>query len=261
MSGRWNVLVAVLAVSLTTALVPGAAGSHADGEYDQPIVFEPDTTDVDVVVVPPNHGTVLYRPFPQSIDRFDSDEVHPYENTYTQATLDAVEGWRDGIDAFGPGWLSKSVDIDTYVVGQDDIPTDVLLEPEIVVTAAEEINGVYAGAAVVALPANADGPCVISNTKTGPGESWSYTEFYTIAAHELGHCLGLNHAGAVDGANEFHPGHDLLGHPGLGDGACVSKLNVAGLRVAFAPLVLDKPSEDVATLDVDEYEQIDCHAS
>lgn len=253
------------AVLLAAVLLaaPSAVATHDDGYYDQERTNQWDTADVDVLVEPPRRGQVTC-PLPEDNDvadwatctatSVDPGEADPTNNTYLRAVQDAIDVWDAAIEAFGPTWLKEELAIDVYVLGFDVPPPEAVQDPEIVVThevgffatnQEQEPLGDYCWAA--------------SNSAGGV---WSYGQVYNVTAHEYGHCLGVHHTGAPEGGaggSITHPQWDVMSYgeqPHVRD--CVSNLNVEGLTNVFGP-VLDKPSNDTATVAVEDYTQVDCN--
>lgn len=259
---RTSLLVVAIAL-LVPVTAPASAHHEEDGLYRIPAWFTWHTATLNVLVVPPNHGYVFERPIVDPVERVrnlvgDPSELNPYTNTYTQATLAAIEAWRGAVDQLGAAWLRDALELRVYVVGAEEIPPEALAEPHIVVTALEEANGIWGGAATTTRGSEGDrGPCVVSVTKVFLDGSWSYREFFNLMLHEVGHCLGLLHTSEDPEPETFHPEEDPMSYGPLWKPRCPSNLNVRGLEFVFGGLV-GFPSGGVATVPVDEYAQAAC---
>ncbi len=201
-------------------------GDTGSGDYELPVWFNWDQRDLDVIVIPPNHGQLFNGN--GVLNGFDPNELTPYENSYMAAILDSIQAWKDGIAKHNPN-LWSTLSIDVYVLGQDSIPTSVLLDPEVVVTALEETNA-YLGVAALGFFVP---DCLVSNTKMFI-VSFSYGDMYNINAQEFGHCLGLDHV--KDNKPWYDPMAGLYEQSiGLANTRiyCISNLDVMALDAVF----------------------------
>lgn len=256
-----------LLFSSVGSAVPEAAAST----YAQPVWFAWDRLELDILIVPPGHGQLVNSNGP--LNGGDPEELTP-ENTYLAATRAAVEAWRAAVQAFAPDWPKQSLELRDYAVGLDDVPPEALAEPEIVVTAVED-QAALLGQASHPQPCNAEMwpchpgicglfyppcpvpcgslpacglnacdlgtpacglrvPCTIRNSMAFV-TSFTHSDMFNVAAHDLGHCLGLDHSWA-GGRHDVlvSPYPDNIGAPAYGHLHCVSNLNVAGLANAFS---------------------------
>lgn len=241
-------------VALMLALIPARAGAdHDDGRYKQPARSRWTITELDVVVVPPNHGQLVNDD--GALNDGDPNELTP-TNSYLRAIEEAIEEWRRGIELFGSRSLKTSLEFKVYVLGRDDIPSDVLLAPDILITSGEAMVG------VVGVAVSAADPCIINIGTSSFLGSFTYADMFNIHAHEFGHCLGLNHIGLQEDAGDVnHPEHEMMNDTyadtiGLKGRHlhCVSNLNILGLEYVFSNLsggekveVLSLPTSEYAT--------------
>jgi len=227
--------------------LPAASASHSDGSYDLPVWFTWGQTTLDVLIVPPAHGQIVNGN--GALNGLDPFELTPL-NSYLDATIDSVNDWRRAIDQFGPAWLRTSLVINVYVVGLDIVPTQALLDPEIVIIS-DEWKGPILGVAW------ATNPCMVFNSKFFL-TSFTYEDMYNINGQEYGHCLGLEHVtgshpvlDVMNGAYPHNPG--AAGNPKH----CMSNLDVKGLERVFGGN-FGYPSGGTATMPVSQYATIAC---
>lgn len=218
-----------------------------DGNYHEYTLYEVDTGNVDVLIVPP---------------------ATPQSGQDAETARMAIQAWDDGINALGAPWFADGVTIRTYVLGTDDPPQEALLDPEIIVVAAE-YNPVLLfgigeqapasicrarGGALATFPTHqhdglkvmaaecADGgiTCVALNTNFLLADIFQGRDgqrlFYDLVAHEFGHCLGTGHVGdAGDFDARTVPLSDIMSYNDVPSHVhCVSTLNVRSLEGIFA---------------------------
>ncbi len=87
-----------------------------DGNYHEYTLYEVDTAQVDVLIVPP---------------------ASPFATRDSETMRKAVEAWDAGIDALGASWFADGLTINAYVLGTDIPPQAALLDPEIIIVGAE----------------------------------------------------------------------------------------------------------------------------
>lgn len=226
-----------LSLLLVATLLPATsnAGHETTGYYEIPALVMWRDAQLTVLVVPPNHGQV-FNESGGALNNGDPNELTPF-NTYLTAMEDAIAAWDAGVDALGAGWLREAYRADVYVLGRDDVPPEVLTNPDILVFT-DESEGTVLGVAV-----RAD-PCIVRMSKLEL-TSFSYADMYNVTAQEFGHCLGLQHVGSQGGVDPFsdqkHPEHDVMNgfytHFVGARGThlhCISNLDVIGLEAAFA---------------------------
>lgn len=252
---RTPVIALVVASILSVpAFLPGAPATHGDGFYDGPVWFDWDHTDIDVVIIPPEHGQWFND---EGIHGGPSvDEANPCASSYLRAILDAIQGWQDAIDEFGASWLKSSLDISVHVVGCD-APQTPTLDPEIIIYT-DLTKGPVLGFALI----NGFHEACISQTSKFGVVPLSFTEadLFNTMSHEFGHCLGANHTGDLDGGSvgdPGHPDHDVMeGRYEHDIGAagnhrhCVSNLNVKVIEAAFNGV----PGPSLVTIAVGDYD-------
>lgn len=233
-------LVLLLAASYLWPMA--ARGSHADGTYELPVWFRWEKADLDVIVIPPNHGQVANGN--GALNGGDPDELTPF-NSYLRAIEDSIADWDEAVTRFAPAWLAAGLTTSVYVAGRDPIPPSALQSPEIVIVS-DEWKANILGVAV------STRPCIVDNSKFFL-QSFTYEDMFNINAQEYGHCLGLEHV--VDN----HPEHDSMAgqyvhSPGArgADLHCVSNLDVRGLESVFGSL-FGHPGPDVVSMPVSAY--------
>ena len=240
-------LVLMAAPTASAAVCTTASGCEFwDNDYHQYILYEVDTSSIDVLVLPP---------------------ATPFAALGDMDVLRAsVEAWDSGIDALGPAWLANGVDIRTYVVGVDSTPASALQDPEIIVATAEYNPFVLFGiglqvpfgvctqqggvASTVFQHAHAGGAssvqafqcqsggiqCLVLNTNFLLGGE---RRLYDLNAHEVGHCLGIGHVGdALDFDAKNVPLTDIMSYNDVPSQVhCVSTLNIKAFEAVYAPLL------------------------
>ena len=225
------------AVLLLLAVPGTASADHEDGLYEMPARSIWDTGDLEVLIVPPNHGQV-YNSDEGALGGGDPNELTPY-NSYLRAIEASIEEWNRGVEMLGSEQLKNTYNPHVYVLGRD-LPAQGLYDPDIIVTT-DENKGPVLGFAL-----SGPGPCIVNNSRMYV-QSFSYADMYNVNAQEYGHCLGLGHVGSQGGADptsdQKHPEHDVMnGFYADSVGAkdthlhCVSNLNVAGLEYVFGGL-------------------------
>lgn len=237
-----------------------------DEQYHQYVVYDLDTTVIDVVIVPP---------FGMSTpDQIATSRL-------------AVQAWSDGIEALGQPWFVDAFQMNVYAVGVDVPSVDAVSDPEIIVisTSAQGILGIglepkQIGCQIIGEEPQADygghaheGGYVAASDCTGTG----FTCFainvggadprglYDLIAHEVGHCLGAGHVGdALDFRARYAPVEDIMSYQDNPEQVhCVSNMDVRNLEGVYAHL-LDRPDEErlprgsFMAFDPAEYMQVEC---
>jgi hypothetical protein len=236
--------ILVTSPSGSAAICTSASGCEFwDNDYHELILYEVDTGQIDVLIVPPASGTALWD---------------------LPAIEQGIAAWDAGIDALGPAWLANGVNIDSYVVGVDVPPQAALLDPEILVYSAAFNPFVLFGiglqapfsvcreqssAASVAHQhldsdwlfqpmACEDGgiQCHVINTNFLTGTT---RQMYDLNAHEVGHCLGIGHVGdALDFDAKTVPLQDIMSYQNNPNQVhCVSSLNILALQAVYEPVL------------------------
>lgn len=238
---------------LLALVVVSAASASAETVYKQPTFGSPwDTTNLDVLIVPPEHGQLVNGE--GLLAGGDVREVTPLQNSYLRAIERSIANWRKAIKAYAPTSLSSRLRIRHYVIGRDQVPPEALRDPEAVIVTAPhqfEILGVTFHAATLGTK------CLISNARFFTA-SFSYSDMLNVSTHEFGHCLGgdhvLNDKPARDVMVAFYV-HEVgaRGNPVH----CPSNLNVRTITRAFGA-VFDKPATGVLSVSKSDYRQIAC---
>lgn len=246
----------ISAIAVISVLVTGpvaASSSSAAPPYQQPVWFQWERAELDILVVPPNHGQIYNEEGP--LGGNDPAELTP-TNSYLKAMDASIEAYRDALVAFGPRWLAQGVELRSYVLGRDEVPQEALAEPEIVVVT-DETKGPILGIAINLRP------CIVNNSKLMT-TSVTYADMYNIMGQELGHCLGLDHVAggppgdpvlALDLLNGTYP-HQ----PGQKENPlhCPSNMNVRGLKVVFGPALGKHISLATVEMKPAAYRTMDC---
>lgn len=264
-------LVALVA-SLALALPPAAANFN-DDRYHEVVLFNWDTVELDVLVVPP----ATTSPIPRGI-----------------AIERSLDAWESGIRQLGAPWLAEALQFHRYTLGRDTPPAEALQDPEVIIVSAEVNPAVLFGigaasdyfaceAVDLILDALTAGPglrapvgqaapplppgwhghegspwavmnlhcsetlenvCLVVNTNFA-FQSQSQHHMYDLNAHEFGHCLGIGHVGdAGDFKAKRFPREDIMSYQYTPSQVhCVSSLNLRALEGAFAP-VLGRPQSE-----------------
>lgn len=225
----------MFAIALLTALVPAGSASHADGDYEIPLLFEWHTSDLDILIVPPEHGQL--RNNEDILDTLDPNEAHPCTMAWTRAIRDGIQNWKVAIEIFGAPWVQEELAITVHVVACDD-PQTFPEQPEILVAT----GGTLGPALGLAVPGD---PCIALGSRLDykSGRNPNYADMFNVMSHEVGHCFGLGHTGFPDAGTVgggAHPAHDTMeggyehwfGTAGT-HRHCVSNLDVRGLEAVF----------------------------
>lgn len=232
-----KVICALVVACLALGTSGAALADHDDGVYELPTRDFWTKTKLSVLIVPPERGQ-LYNSY-GPLSGGDPDEVTPFENSYLRAMEASINEWRKGVRKFGSRYLRTKLKFPTYVLGRDDVPPQVLQNPDILVVT-DENKGPVLGFALYSTP------CVVNNSRMFT-QSFTYADMFNVMGQEFGHCLGLGHVGSQGGADptssQKHPVHDVMnGFYAESVGAegnhlhCVSTLDVAGLEWTFKTL-------------------------
>lgn len=247
-------MIATLALAALMTAAPASA-NHASGFYEQPVWFQWGQADLDVLIIPPNHGQL--RNGNGALNGGDPNELNPLANSYLRAIEDSIADWDRGIAEYGSATLTAGLTTNVYVVGRDTIPQDALENPEIVVFT-DETKGSVLGVAV------STRPCLVDNSKLFTS-SFTYEDMFNINSQEYGHCMGLSHVngdargtkakGYTDG-DEHDPMNGLYPEtPGTAGTHrhCVSNLNIAGVEEVFRRTLTSVPGANMAKVAIADY--------
>jgi hypothetical protein len=239
---------AALAVLLAAPTANAAVCTKSSGcefwdeNYHELILYEVDTAQVDVLIVPPVAATTLWD---------------------LPAIEQSIAAWESGIDALGPAWLANGLNIDSYVLGVDTPPQAALLDPEIVIWSASYNPVLLFGIGeqvpfsvcrsqsaasfahqhegsdwLVQATSCEDGgiQCHVINTNFLTGTT---RQMYDLNAHEFGHCLGIGHVGdALDFDAKRVPLTDIMSYNDVPSQVhCVSSLNILALQEVYEPVL------------------------
>jgi hypothetical protein len=257
------IAAALLVMSAGWAPASGATKKKPPPDtYRQPLFFEWDHNDLDVLIVPPGHGQLVNGP---SNDRLlndgDPNEVNPLATSYLKATLKSITDWQRAIQAFGSASL-KRLKLNVYVLGRDVPSSSALNDPDVLIVF-DETKGTTAGITYSPDAVTLDGqpvnsPCTIANSMWLVS-SFSYSDMYNVAGHEFGHCLGVNHT-TSSGSDTvikrdimFYKQAEPIGNPKTSLN-CMSNLNVNGIGLAFD----GKPAPTEAAVLSTKYKKISC---
>ena len=250
MGSKWGPATLVLACALVAGCLAQPASAAVVPMYEQPISFEWDRKDLDVLIVPPHHGQLLNgRSGTRLLGGRGAAELNPLANSYIAALTQAIADWQKAIRTFGSRSL-RQLKLNVYVLGRDVPPLSALQRPEILFTW-DETKLTILGVST----RTGDTPCVVSNSMLALN-SFSAPDMYNIAGHEFGHCLGIDHATGSRGIQRdilFATYNQPIGHEG-NELRCMSNLNVRTLELVYDGR--DSPAS--ASIPASEYTKIRC---
>lgn len=235
-----------------------------DSNYHEYILYEVDTPQVDVLIVPP---------------------ASPFA-TRDVATIGlAVDQWSTGIQQLADPWFASGFAIHPYTLGVDTPTPEALADPEIIVLTAE-YNPVLLFGIGEQTPV---GVCVAdeSTWHQHEGSPWASAmaqcgtggmvclaintnfllggegQMHDLVAHEFGHCLGIGHVGdALDFNAKTVPLNDIMSYQyNPAHVHCVSTLNVKSLQGVYANLLGQPgflPADSFYTMAPSAYSQATC---
>lgn len=232
--------VAAIAACLCAGSVAPAGADHDDGTYELVARGNWDHGNLSVLVVPPAHGQ-LFNFETGVLNGEDPAELTPF-NSYLVAIEAAIADWDEAINFFGADWLEAYYEPTVYVLGRDDVPPEVLAEPDILVVT-DENEGPSLGTSIWGKTGWVHTPCIVRMSSSWY-TSFTYADMYNVTAQEYGHCLGLGHVGSQGGVDptseQKHPEHDVMNgfYPHMiGEAGthlhCVSNLDVLALEHVF----------------------------
>lgn len=248
----------VVLLLLASVLIRAEAAS-AVNSYVQPLSFTWSEAQMDIIIVPPEHGQIYNNHGPLGGSSGGPTELHPYQNTYLRAIEQAIADWDRAVAEFGPSWLRSGLVTNSYVLGRDTIPDSALTDPEIIiVTDQRQANSLAFANAF----STEDGrTCVIDSAKFYI-RSFTETDMYNIAGHEVGHCLGLEHSiGEPDDPiirRDIMYARQADEPEAIGTARhCMSNINVMGIEQAFGNL-FGQPGGNGVSVEPFEYRRIEC---
>lgn len=232
-------------------------------EYHEYILNDVDTAHIDAIIIP---------------------SASPWALRDISTIQMSLQAWENGIQdtSVSPSWLANNFEMDIYTLGYDDIPSDALSDPEIVVIAGEfnpfllfgigytvpigfcsgfnpldpsiwhQHNGSQWATSTASCKSGGN-QCVALNTNflhsDGPIigiNAYQHGErrMYDLVAHEVGHCLGIGHVGdALDFSTWIYPTTDIMSYQyDPSQVFCVSTLNIKSLQGVYADAISTSPS-------------------
>jgi hypothetical protein len=249
-----SIRAALLAFTVcATVMAPG----HTAGNYRQPVWFQWIKADLDVLVVPAEHGQIFNGN--GLLNGANPAEVDPLNNSYTRAMMDSIADWKRAINAYAPAWLKNGLHIRVKLLGRDSVTPDDLRNWEILVASDPDKTFILGMATTISAA-----KCVVDNSKFFI-TSMTYEDMFDINAQEYGHCLGLSH---VNEASPPNPVNDDINHdpmngaypntPGAAGNPihCVSNLNVAGLEEVYSSVLGQGPGAANGVIAQSDYTRI-----
>ncbi|MEK6985454.1 MAG: hypothetical protein AABX89_03605 [Candidatus Thermoplasmatota archaeon] len=219
--------------------------TYWDNLYHQYVVYDLDTTTIDVVLVPPVGAP----------DQIAAQRL-------------AVQQWADGIEALAAPWFRDAFQVNVYAVGVDIPSIDAVSDPEVVVISTSAVGLVGIGLEPKQLACQIieggamradygghshDGNEVFAVDCTGTGfvcfalnvGGADAFALYDLVAHEVGHCLGAGHVGdALDFRARYAPVEDIMSYQNNATKVhCVSNMNVRVLEGVYGHLLGRHPDD------------------
>jgi hypothetical protein len=246
-----SLTVTVLILSLF--ILPSQAINFTDNNYHEYLLYDMDTPEIDVLIVPPSS---------------------PYYARDIMNLEKSVQAWDDGINDLAPSWLADGLNIHYFTLGYDEVPAPALADPEVIIYAAEfnpvlllgiglepwqnvfvgetpctnldpldqaqwhgHENSPWASAQCQGMGGST---CVVINTNfLWLPDQENEIQMYDLNQHEFGHCIGIGHVGdALDFAAANYPEQDIMSYQrDVTQVHCVSSLNIRALEATYGDLL------------------------
>ncbi len=217
-----------------------------DDAFHQYVVYDLDTTKIDVLVLPPGGMSTP---------------------DFIAASRQAAQAWSDGVEHFGAPWFTEAFEMTVSAVGVDVPDISMATDPEIVI-----ISSAAVGIVGIGLEPKQFGCIILGEDALATydghyhGDTYLYAQdctgigftcfainvgaadtrgLYDLIAHEVGHCLGPGHVGdALDFKAKRAPVEDIMSYQDNPEQVhCVSNMNVRVMEGVYAHL-LDRPEEE-----------------
>ncbi|GAC1411477.1 MAG: hypothetical protein NVSMB57_06280 [Actinomycetota bacterium] len=229
---RRSALIVILLV-LSTGSFARAAEPYRQETFD---AWNHST--LSIVIAPPAHGQIYND---AGVLPAGPSELTPQQSSYIAAAERGIRSWMGAMRTLGPDWLAN-VKLKTAVIGRDALPSG----PDILLVF-DETMGPILGTSYNSRP------CV-AVVAMEYHVSFTTNDVQNLAAHEVGHCLGLTHVDepgpAADLMQAVYQHPDGLRSTGI---MCPSNLNVSALERSFATALGHPTPPGLAAIDPADY--------